>query len=380
MLTINAIELTPLQSDVHRSETAEQQQHEQQIYDQQHVSGSATPDGELESEMQKASIEDDRAEAKGLRGKARNFYQKVVKPAFPEAIQDIEIMGGLSGLEHRVKKEIQDPTLFPEVAQVAHVRRGLDLCPQEQTFLAKRKLRVRDAFAKYLGVSPEEVHPDDVPTVAFGGSGGGFRAMLGCLGYCAEMRKMGLWDCLTYVAGVSGSCWSLAAYYTFGDASMTKVIDHCKKRFSPFHPLSSDAIRTILSSPGGARTTLGPIIQKSRSGLQTVAMDLYSVFTTGWIFFQDDPITHGHTAHKEVAGAQRGWYRWTSAAKYTDSGAEPLPLITAIRHERPWKDWSDSEHPFKEPDHASGDHADARDAWFQWWVGFSFYRYVHVSD
>lgn len=68
--------------------------------------------------------------------------------------------------------------------------------------------------------------------------------------------------------------WSLAAYYTFGKGSMRYVIDHCKKRFSPYHPLSGDAIRTILSAPGGARITLGPLIQKSKSGLQTVAMDL----------------------------------------------------------------------------------------------------------
>ena len=97
-------------------------------------------------------------------------------------------------------------------------------------------------------------------------------------------------------------------------------------------------------------------------------MDLYSVFTTGWIFFQDDPASDpdGHVG-KEVAGAQRSWYRWSSARKYLDDGSQPMPIMTAIRHERPWKDWSDAEHPFKEPDHATGDHADAKDAWFQWY-------------
>lgn len=133
---------------------------------------------------------------------------------------------------------------------------------------------------------------------------------------------------------------------------MGAVIEHCKKRFSPYHPLSGDAIRTILSTPGGARTTLGPLIQKSKSGLDTVAMDLYSVFTTGWIFFEDDPASHpGGSAKKEVAGFQRSWYRYSSARTYTDTGAQPLPIMTAIRHERPWKDWSDKENPFKEPDH-----------------------------
>ena len=263
--------------------------------------------------------------------------------------------------------EINDPKVFTEVERVAKVRRGLGLCAEERSFLAKRKVHARDHFARYLGLRAEDVHPDDVPTVSFGGSGGGFRAMIGVLGYCEEMKRAGLWDCLTYVAGVSGSCWSLAAYYTFGHASWSNVIEHCKKRFSPYHPLSGDAIRTVLSAPGGARTTLGPLIQKSRSGLETVAMDLYSVFTTGWIFFQDDPASHpdGH-AQKEVAGFQRSWYRLSSAREYVDDGAEPMPIMTAIRHERPWKDWSDSEHPFKDPEYTSGDHEEADNAWFQW--------------
>ena len=43
-----------------------------------------------------------------------------------------------------------------------------------------------------------------------------------------------------------------------------------------------------------------------------------------------------------------------------------LPILTAIRHERPWKDWVDKENPFKEPDHTLEEHSGAKDAWFQW--------------
>ena len=309
----------------------------------------------------------DKGEAEGKKRGIFNKLKDQIKSSFPEAIQDIKIMGGMAALETGVKKDIEDSKVFPEVCKVAKVRRGLDLCPEEQAFLEKRKAHTRDNFAKYIGLNAGDVHHEDVPTVSFGGSGGGFRAMIGCLGYCEEMKRAGLWDCLTYVAGVSGSCWSLAAFYTIGRGSVANVIEHCKKRFSPYHPLSGEAIRTILSSPGGARTTLGPLIQKSKSGLQTVAMDLYSVFTTGWIFFQDDPANNpGGHAKREVAGLQKSWYRYSSAREYTDNGMEPMPLMTAIRHERPWKDWSDKENPFKEPDHTTGDHADAEDAWFQW--------------
>lgn len=310
--------------------------------------------------------------------KSSAFYHKLIKPAFPEAITDIKIMSGMTALEARVKHDISNEKLFPEITRVAKVRRGDDLCLEEQTFLVKRKLRTRDSFAKYLGLDPQEVEPEDVPVVAFGGSGGGFRAMIGCLSYCAEMKRAGLWDCLTFVSGVSGSCWSLALYYTIGQGSMQAAIDHCKDRLYPYHPLSGHAIRTLLSAPGGARVTLGPVIQKSLSGLQTVAMDLYSVFTTGWIFFQDDSSLHADAhSNKHVAGLQKSWETLSSMRKYTDDGSEPLPIMTAIRHERPWKDWADKEHPFRGADHAMGHHSDAPEAWFQW---FEFTPYEVGCD
>lgn len=390
VLTIDFADL----SKFRRSETLAQQEYEQQLHDQGRHSVTSSEDFERDFEDMKmddhdhdgvdtansssTNLDEEKKKPGGIKGKSKGFYQNVIKPAFPEAIQDIKIMSGMTALEARVKKEMHDSQLFPEIEKVAEVRRGLELCPEEQAFLAKRKIHARDNFAKYLGLNPEEVDPRDVPVVSFGGSGGGFRAMLGCLGYCQQMKDSGLWDCLTYVGGVSGSCWSLAAYYTIGKGSHQNVIDHCKKRLAPYHPLSGDAIRTILSAPGGARITLGPLIQKSKSGLQTVAMDLYAVFTTGWIFFQEDPVNNpGGHAEKEVAGAQKSWYKFSSAREYIDDGHNPLPIMTAIRHERPWREWVDKEHPFKEPDHAAGDHAEATNAWFQW---FEFTPYEVGCD
>jgi phospholipase A2 len=41
-------------------------------------------------------------------------------------------------------------------------------------------------------------------------------------------------------------------------------------------------------------------------------------------------------------------------------------LLTAIRYERPWKDWEDKDQPFKEPDQSAIEHQTVSDAWFQW--------------
>lgn len=303
--------------------------------------------------------------SKEKKGGIKGLFGKV-KETFNDARSDFSALKTALEVEGSITKDLKDVSKFPEVAHVAEVRRGAEISPSEKAFVYDRKIHARNAFAKYMNLDPNSVHPEDVPTIGFGGSGGGFRAMLGCAAYCEELKRTGIWDLLTYVSGVSGSCWALAAYYTFGETSMTKVVDHCKKRLNPDHPLSPDAVRKLLKAKPYA--TLGPIIAKRESGLHTVTMDLYSVFTTGYVFLVDDPITGGpgHTPQKEVAGYHQDWYKWTSALQHIRGGAEPMPILTAIRHERPWKDWHDAEHPFKEDDPTKKEHEDAQDAWFQW--------------
>lgn len=299
-----------------------------------------------------------------VRDKAKDFWKKKLTPVISQAVEDIDIIKNFIHVERKVKEDMVDVRCFPEIMKVAEVRRGLDLGLEERRFLQMRKVHVRNRFAKYLGLDPAEVHPDDVPTVGFGGSGGGFRAMIGVLGYAQEMKRTGLWDLFTYVAGVSGACWALASYFTFGDATVDKVLDNCKARLHPHHPLSPDAIRKLLTAPDGAYVTLGPLAQKHHSKLHTVAMDLYSVFATGYVFLH-----HDHPSQQDLAGQagqRHSWYKWTSAREHLEDGREPMPIITAIRHERPWKDWEDKDQPFKEPDQSAIERKDADDAWFQW--------------
>lgn len=184
--------------------------------------------------------------------------------------------------------------------------------------------------------------------------------MISVLGYAQEMKSTGLWDLFTYVAGVSRSCWALAAYYTFGRASVQKVIDNCKERLHPHHPLSAEAIRKLLTVADGPYVTLGPLAQKHYSGLHTVSMDLYSVFTTGYVFLHHHP-----PSKQDPTGHNHEWYKWTTTGGFLEDGKEPLPIMTAIRHERPWKDWEGPDQPFREPDHSAIEHKVAADAWFQ---------------
>ncbi|TAQ88203.1 hypothetical protein B7494_g3473 [Chlorociboria aeruginascens] len=324
-----------------QSETPEQQDYETSIL-QGHYPESYHPISTPDSNTITPKFKDETHPS--LHGKMKALWSSKVKPTFSEATTDIHIVKNAIQVETHSKSETRDPMRFPEIMKTAEVRQGLELCLQERRFLKMRKSRVREAFATYSGLDIEDVHPDDVPIVGFGGSGGGFRAMIGVLGYCEEMKTNGLWDLFTYIAGVSGACWSLAAHYTFAEASWDNFLANCKERLYPYHPLSGEAIRELLSTPDGAYVTLGPIVQKHQSDLHIVAMDLYSVFITGHIFLRRDAITQ-----LKVAGHENNWYKWTSAREHLADGKEPLPIITAVRHERPWRDWEDKDQPFGAP-------------------------------
>jgi phospholipase A2 len=146
--------------------------------------------------------EDDASSERAIGAKASSSVKGLLSYIKP-TVQTVKSFVTLDGKIHR---DMSDPILFPEVAQQARVRRDPGLCAEEQAFVVARRLHVRDHFARYMGLDPAAVHPDDVPTVAFGGSGGGYRAMLAVLGYSLAMKKAGMWDLLTYISGVSGSC------------------------------------------------------------------------------------------------------------------------------------------------------------------------------
>lgn len=88
--------------------------------------------------------------------------------------------------------DLSDSTLYPELDWDAHLRRENTLSKAESDFLLNRKERIAqsEAFRQLAGVKEGEVvQPEDVPTVSLGGSGGGYRAMLGFLGFIEEFQR-----------------------------------------------------------------------------------------------------------------------------------------------------------------------------------------------
>ena len=61
----------------------------------------------------------------------------------------------------------------------------------------------RKKFGIFLQLQSE----NDVPTIAVLGSGGGFRAAIGYSGAMVGLQRSGIFDMVTYCAGLSGSAW-----------------------------------------------------------------------------------------------------------------------------------------------------------------------------
>ena len=81
-------------------------------------------------------------------------------------------------LAEEVWLEAQDEDIHPEIALNARVRISRNLCPDELAFVRRRKIHATKSLAKYLDIPEADVDPDDVPTIAVCGSGGGLRALV----------------------------------------------------------------------------------------------------------------------------------------------------------------------------------------------------------
>ncbi|XP_041063720.1 cytosolic phospholipase A2-like isoform X3 [Carcharodon carcharias] len=110
--------------------------------------------------------------------------------------------------------------MYLEVCSSADLRFSMALCDEEKLFRQKRREVAMIGIKKLLGPNnamnaPQSIR--EVPTIAILGSGGGFRAMVGFSGVMKALMESGVFDCATYVAGLSGSTWYMSALYSHPD-------------------------------------------------------------------------------------------------------------------------------------------------------------------
>ncbi len=149
--------------------------------------------------------------------------------------------------------------------------------------------------------------------------------MYGFAGFIAASKKTGLWDCIFWAGGVSGSCWTLAAYYTIAYQDADRLVRHYLAVASELaHPMSVHALDTVARSSRGVYFLLGPLIRKAQAGIVGLGiMDLYATLTTTYQFLSREPRARLSRASFQFSKV------WSRSGIST--GAEPLPIFTAVR-------------------------------------------------
>lgn len=277
----------------------------------------------------------------------------------PATVQKLqrELSLAPGSLADEIWKEAHDPDINPEILRDAKVRVSGDLCPEEQEFRRKRQQHSVKALASYLNIPEEEIHPDDVPVIAMCGSGGGLRALVAGTGSYLAAQEAGLWDCVTYTAGVSGSCWLQTLYHSsIVGRDFNKLVDHLKSRLGVHIAFPPKALNLLTTAPT-SKYLLSGVVEKLKGdpGADFGLVDIYGLLLAARLL-----VPRGEL------GVSAGDLKLSNQTENLLNGAHPLPIYTAVRHEIPVLDEQDND---RAKEHAMPEKLlrEAKsEAWFQW--------------
>jgi phospholipase A2 len=271
-------------------------------------------------------------------------------PGFIWKLQN-ELSMAPGSLAEEIWYDANNPEANPEIIWDASVRISDDLCQEEKAFLEKRKHFTKKALARYLDIPEATIHPDDIPVIAMCGSGGGLRALVAGTSSYLSSKENGLFDCVTYTAGVSGSCWLQTLYYSdITQGSHASLIRHLKNRLGVHIAFPPDALELLVSAPTN-KYLLSALVEKAKGypDADFGIVDIYGALLAARLL-----VPKGELSVSEYD------FKLSNQRRFIDNGAHPLPVYTAVRHEIPLSEQSDMKDPIAAEAKAR------REAWFQW--------------
>ncbi|KAI0868924.1 acyl transferase/acyl hydrolase/lysophospholipase [Hypoxylon argillaceum] len=248
--------------------------------------------------------------------------------AIPRQIRKLqrELSMSNGSLADEIWREAHDPYVNPEIQYSAAVRVSNDLCEEEKEFLSRRKKVAVAALARYLDLEEKDINPDDVPTIAMCGSGGGLRALVACTGSLLASQEDGLFDCVTYTSGVSGSCWLQSLYHSsITEHHLDRIVDHLKARLGVHIAFPPAAFASVTSSPTN-KLLLSSMVEKLRGdpNADFGLVDIYGILLAARLL-----VPRGEL------GVNDKDFKLSNQREYIKYGQNPLPIYTAVRHEIP---------------------------------------------
>ncbi|KAI1327488.1 cytosolic phospholipase A2 zeta [Xylariaceae sp. FL0255] len=286
-----------------------------------------------------------------------NFILPSWSKGLPNQIRKLqrELSRSDGSLANQIWEEAHDPFINPEIQYSARVRVSDDLCDEEKQFLARRRKVAIAALAQYLGLDENDIHPDDVPTIAMCGSGGGLRALVAGTGSLLASQEDGLFDCVTYTSGVSGSCWLQTLYHSsITERRLDRLVDHLKARLGVHIAFPPEAFASVTSSPTN-KLLLSSMVEKLRGDPNAAfgLVDVYGILLAARLL-----VPRGEL------GVNERDFKLSNQRDYIKYGQNPMPIYTVVRHEIPNIDGSMT-NPGQRPSETAKEIA-KQEAWFQW--------------
>jgi phospholipase A2 len=290
----------------------------------------------------------------------------VLMPAWarmiPDAIQKLQFEVSMKPgtLADEIWQEAHDANINPEILWDATVRVGNDLCKEEKAFRERRQEHVVKALAKYLDIDEKDIDPEDVPVIAVCGSGGGLRALVAGTSSYLSSQEAGLFDCVTYTAGVSGSCWLQTLYNSsLAGQDYEKLIHHLQSRIGTHIAFPPDALKLITSAPTN-KFLLSGYIEKLKGDPKADfgLVDVYGLLLAARLLVPKGDL---NVCDRDL--------KLSNQRALINDGKHPLPIYTAVRHEIPLDEVAEEVHKEEQDGQNLKDKVKEkakREAWFQW--------------
>ncbi|KAI9696790.1 MAG: hypothetical protein M1836_005152 [Candelina mexicana] len=253
--------------------------------------------------------------------------------------------------------EAHNADINPEIEWDATVRVSNEICAEEKSFVRHRKEHTTKALARYLDLPEKDVHPDDVPTIAICGSGGGLRALVAGTGSYLCAQETGLFDCVTYTAGVSGSCWLQTLYNsTIGAQNYARLIEHLKSRLGVHIAFPPTALSLLTSAPTD-KFLISGFVEKLKGDIDADfgLVDIYGLLLGARLL-----VPRGEL------GVDDRDLKVSNQRTYVQGGQNPLPIYTVIRHEIPVEREKIEAKDCQSKTVEDTKEKAKREAWFQW--------------
>ncbi|KAG1450750.1 hypothetical protein G6F56_008257 [Rhizopus delemar] len=188
--------------------------------------------------------------------------------------------------------------------------------------------------------------------------------MVACSGYLHAFSNTGLLDCVSYMAGVSGSTWAMSQFYSpLANASVDTLKNHLSSRIHTHIANLSNFLAVLNASRHNAKILLHGIIQRYYQQNGSVSLvDIFGMLLGGTLLTKkvivdiqkdaqeeeysesislaEDLPTHDSGTIRDEGGEEvkpkvlhKNEIKLSRQQRYFEDGSLPMPIYCAVRHE-----------------------------------------------